>query len=343
VGSSTFYFGFNWRDPLVGSEGKDAAGRERARLLRQAVSVALDTEEFISIFLNGRGIPAMQPIPPGIFGAHEGEAGINSVVYEWRDGKAQRRGISEAKRLLALAGWPNGRDARTGAPLTLNFDTTDSGMGDKSRVDWLAKQFRALGVQFVVRATDWNRFQDKLIQGNTQIFLLGWNADYPDPENLLFLLYGPQGKAGGQGNNSVNYVNAEYDRLFDRMKVMPDGPARQAVIDRMVEILRHDAPWVFWFHPKAYSLQHGWLKNRKPGDIVRNGLKYQRVDVNAREAARADWNQPTRWPLVAMALLLAALAAPAMLSWRRRERAIARAERPSTRKPGEAPDEGGSA
>jgi ABC-type transport system substrate-binding protein len=318
------------RDPLVGGAGADAAGRERARLLRQAISVVLDAEEFISIFLNGRGIPAMQPIPPGVFGAHDGEAGINPVVYEWRDGKPQRRGVAEAKRLLAKAGWPNGRDARTGEPLILNFDTTDTGMGDRSRVDWLAKQFRALGVQFVVRATDWNRFQDKLIKGNAQIFLLGWNADYPDPENLLFLLHGPQGKANGQGNNSANYVNAEYDRLFDRMKVMPDGPERQRVIDRMVEILRHDAPWVFWFHPKTYSLQHGWVKNRKPGDIVRNGLKYQRVDVDVREAARTSWNQPTRWPLAAVALLLVALATPAAHAWRRRERAAAHVERDKT-------------
>ena len=343
VGSSTFYLGFNMRDPLVGATGKDAAGQERARLLRQAVSVALDTEEFISIFLNGRGIPAMQPIPPGIFGAHEGEAGINPVVYEWRDGRAERRGIAEARRLLAQAGWPNGRDARTGEPLIVHFDSTATGMGDKARVDWLTKQFRALGVQFVVRTTDWNRFQDKLIQGNTQMFLLGWNADYPDPENLLFLLYGPQGKAGGQGNNSVNYENARYDRLFERMKVMPDGPERQAVIDQMVKILQHDAPWIFWFHPKTYSLQHGWVKNRKPGDIVRNGLKYQRVDVDARETAREQWNQPARWPLVAAALLLAALAAPAVRLWRRHERAVAHGGLLENGKPDKAPEEGGSA
>ncbi|MDR2259883.1 MAG: ABC transporter substrate-binding protein [Azoarcus sp.] len=335
VSPSIFYLGFNMRDPLVGAAGADAAGRERARLLRQAISVALDVEEFISIFLNGRGVPAMQPIPPGIFGARKGEAGINPVVYAWRDGKPRRHGIDKAKRLLAEAGWPDGRDARTGEPLIIHLDSTAGGMGDKAIADWLAKQFRALGVQFVVRATDWNRFQDKILQGNAQLFFLGWNADYPDPENLLFLLYGPQAKTGGQGNNSVNYVNADYDRLFEQMKVMADGPERQAIIDRMAAILRHDAPWVFWYHPKAYSLQHGWMKNRKPGMIVRDTLKYQRIDVDAREAARTRWNQPVRWPLAAAALLLAAFIAPALRFWRRRERATARAA--------DAPGKGGSA
>nr|MDR1854949.1 ABC transporter substrate-binding protein [Azoarcus sp.] len=324
VAPSTFYLGFNMRDPLVGAQDAAPAQRERARLLRQAISVALDVEEYISIFLNGRGVPAMQPISPGIFGAREGEAGINPVVYEWRDGRAQRRGMVEAKRLLAEAGWPNGRDAKTGEPLIVNLDSTSEGMGSKATVDWLAKQFRALGVQFVVRSTDWNRFQDKILQGNAQLFFMGWNADYPDPENLLFLLYGPQAKAGTQGNNSANYVNPEYDRLFDRMKVMPDGAARQQIIDRMVNILRHDAPWVFWLHPKAYSLQHGWVKNRKPGAMVRNGLKYQRIDVAAREQARREWNRPVRWPLVLAAVALVIFVFPAIRFWRRHESATAR-------------------
>lgn len=323
ISPSIFYLGFNMRDPLVGAGGADAAARESARRLRQALSVALDVEEYISIFLNGRGIPAMQPIPPGIFGAREGRAGINPVVYGWRDGKPQRRGLGEAKKLLAEAGWPDGRNARTGEPLLVYFDTTATGMGDKAVVDWLAKQFRALGVQFVVRATDWNRFQEKILQGNAQIFFMGWNADYPDPENLFFLLHGPQGKAGNQGNNAANYVNAEYDRLFERMKILPDGPERQTVIDRMADILRHDAPWIFWHHPKAYSLQHGWLKNRKPGVIVRNGLKYQRIDPAARENARMEWNRPMRWPLAALAALLAIFIFPAARFWRRHERATA--------------------
>jgi len=322
VSPSIFYMGFNMLDPLVGG-GDTAAGRERARKLRQAISVALDMEEFVSIFQNGRGVSAMHPIPPGLFGAREGEAGINPVVYEWRDGRPVRRGFERARQLLAEAGYPNGRDARTGEPLIINLDTTPTGLGDKSRSDWLAKQFRELGVQFVVRPTDWNRFQDKMRLGNGQLFFFGWNADYPDPENMLFLLYGPQGKVKYQGQNASNYQNPEYDRLFERMKSMPDGPQRQAIIDRMIAILQYDSPWLFGFHPKTYSLQHGWVYNRKPGNIARNGLKYQRIDLAQREAARAEWNRPVLWPIALFGLLAAVLIMPAALHWRRRERATA--------------------
>jgi ABC-type transport system substrate-binding protein len=323
VSPSVFYLGFNMLDPVVGGGGDTAAGRERARKLRQAISIALEMEEFVSIFLNGRGVTAMHPIPPGIYGAREGEAGINPVVYEWRDGQPVRRGLDAARRLLAEAGYPDGRDAETGAPLIVNLDTTAGGLGDKARSDWLAKQFRALGVQFVVRTTDYNRFQDKIRDGNAQLFFFGWNADYPDPENMLFLLHGPQGKVKYNGQNASNYQNDEYDRLFERMKTMPDGPERQALIDRMVAILQHDAPWLFGFYPKAYSLQHGWVANRKPGDMVRNTLKYQRVDIARREALRAEWNQPVAWPLVGVGLLLMAMVAPALVHYRRRERATA--------------------
>ena len=203
----------------------------------------------------------------------------------------------------------------------VNLDTTGSGMGDKSTVDWLSKQFRKLDVQLVVRATDYNRFQDKIRKGNAQLFYWGWNADYPDPENFLFLLYGAQGKVKSQGENAANYENAEYDRLFERMKAMPDGPERQAIIERMLGILQHDAPWVWGLYEKAYTLQHGWLLNRKPGKIIRNSLKYQRIDVAERQRLRAEWNRPVVWPLILVGLLGAVVVAPAVIHYRRRERA----------------------
>ena len=103
---------------------------------------------------------------------------------------------------------------KTGQPLVLYFDTAATGPDAKSRLDWLIKQFHKLDIQLVMRATDYNRFQDKMSKGNAQIFEWGWNADYPDPENFLFLLYGPNAKAGKDGENAANYENPEFDALF---------------------------------------------------------------------------------------------------------------------------------
>jgi oligopeptide transport system substrate-binding protein len=291
VATSTMYTGFNWLDPVVGGDS------ERARKLRQAIAIAVDFEEFISIFANGRGIAAQSPIPPGIFGYREGEAGINHEVYDWVEGAPKRKPIETAKRLLAEAGYPNGVDAQTRQPLVIYLDTTANGVGDKSRLDWLRKQFDKINVQLVARTTDYNRFQDKIRRGDTQMFYFGWNADYPDPENFLFLLNGAQAKVSNGGENAANYDNPEYDKLFEQMKNMENNPTRQAIIDRMLEIVRHDSPWLWGYHPKNYVLRHGWLSNVKANVMANNKLKYWSVDAKRRDALRRDWNQPKRWPL----------------------------------------------
>ncbi len=326
VETSSRYMAFNWLDPVVGGLGATEAERTRARKLRQAISIAIDWEEFVSIFANGRGIPGQGPIPPGIFGYRDGREGVNPLVYEWEDGRARRRSIETARALLAEAGYPDGRDAVTGKPLVLYLDTTDRGPGDKPRFDWLRRQFAKLNVQLEIRGTDYNRFQEKVRKGAAQIFIWGWNADYPDPENFLFLFVSSQSRAKFQGENAANYANPEYDRLFDQVKHMENGPQRQALIDRMVDILREDAPWSFGYHPKAYGLLHDWMGNAKPNHMARNDLKYKTIDAALREQRRAEWNRPVIWPLAAALLVLALTALPAVVTWRRRERAAARAE-----------------
>jgi len=318
VALSTFYMGFNMLDPVVGGAS------ERARKLRQAISIAVDYEEFISIFQNGRGIPAQSPLPPGIFGYRAGKDGVNTVVYAWNGREARRKPVEAAKKLMAEAGYPDGIDARTGAPLVLYFDATSRSSEDKSMFDWFKNQFAKINIQLEVRQTDYNRFQDKIRKGNAQIFEWGWHADYPDPENFLFLLVSAQSKVKYQGENAANYSNPEYDRLFERMKNMPNSPARQAIIDRMVEILRIDAPWLFGFHPKDYVLYHSWLSNIKASEIAYNTDKFHRVDARLREQKRREWNRPVWWPIALGAVLLAACALPAFVTWRRRERGSAR-------------------
>ena len=316
--TSIGYVAFNWDDPVVGGPG------ERARKLRQALSIAFDVEEQINIFANGRAIPAQGPVAPGIFGYREGREGINPVVYDWVEGKPQRKPIEAARKLLAEAGYPDGRDAKTGQPLVLYLDTVARGPGDKAAFDWYRRQFEKLNVQLEIRSTDWNRFQEKIRKGATQIFRLGWNADYPDPENFLFLLYGPQSRAKNQGENAANYANPEYDALFEKMKNMPNSAERQRIIDRMVGIARRDAPWIWGSHGKEYSLRHAWLANDKPNNMARNNIKYLRVDTEKRAALRAQWNKPIVWPIGLILLALIASAVPAVMSYRRRERMAAR-------------------
>ncbi len=317
VAASLWYVGFNMLDPVVGGLGED---RQK---LRQALSIAFDYDEFISIFLNGRGIPAQGPIPPGLFGYVEGVDGLNPYVYENRGGQVQRRSIETARKLLAEAGYPNGRNAKTGEPLVLYFDTMASGPDAKSRLDWMKKQLDKLNVQLVVRGTDYNRFQDKIRKGNAQLFEWGWNADYPDPENFLFLLYGPHKKVGTGGENAANYDNPEFNRLFERMKDMDNGPERQQVIDRMLEIVRRDAPWIFAYYPKSFGLRHGWVMNVKPNLMANNTLKYRRIDPELRQARRHAWNQPVLWPIGLLLAALALVIAPAVIAWRRHERKLA--------------------
>ena len=321
LATTSYYLSFNWLDPVVG--GTDPNTAERARKLRQALSIAVDFEEFISIFLNGRAIAAQGPIPPGIFGFKEGRESINPLVYEWKDHGPKRKSIDAARKLLAEAGYPGGRDARTGEPLVLYLDTTDRGPGDKARLDWYRKQFANLDVQLEIRTTDWNRFQEKIRKGNTQMFFLGWNADYPDPENFLFLLYGPNSAAKSDGENKANYANPAFDALFEQMKNMDNGPERQAVMDQINLLLHQDAPWMWGFHPKSFGLSHAWMKNGKPNQMANNGLKYQRLDTVLRAQQRAAWNHPVVWPFVLLVIVLALLAWLGVRAWQRSEAAVA--------------------
>jgi ABC-type transport system substrate-binding protein len=309
--------GFNMLDPVIGGDGM------RARKLRQALSIAVDYEENISIFANGRGIAAQSPLPPGIFGYREGEAGMNPQVYRWVNGKRQRRSIDEAKALMAEANYRDGIDGVTGKPLVLYFDSASTGPDAKARLNWMRKQFERVGIQLVVRATDYNRFQEKMLKGGAQIFQWGWNADYPDPENFLFMLYGPNAKVSHGGENASNYSNADYDALFERMKNMDNGFDRQKIIDKMLALVQYDAPWIWGYHPQSFSLHHDWYKNVKPNLMANNTLKYKRINVQDRTAYQSRWNRPVVWPLFALLAVVVVSVIPAVVTYRRRMRKAA--------------------
>lgn len=324
VDMTTWYIGFNMLDPVVG-RGDSPAQAVKNRKLRQALSIAVDWEEgYGRVFLYKAGEAAHGPLPAGMFGSRHGTIeGHNPVTHKVVGGRVVRRSVDEARKLLAEAGYPDGRDVSSGRPLVLNFDFQRSPTPElKAELDWTAKQFAKLGVQLEVRATDFNQYLEKVLKGKHQVFFGGWVADYPDAENFFFLLYGPNSKSKQEGENIANYENADYDRHFKRLQLLEDGPQKQALIDEMVTILRLDAPWMFGYHPFAAGAYAPWVYNGKPG-IMRDMVPYHRIDAVRRAQLQAEWNRPVWWPLPVLILALFGLLALGWRSYRQRERAVA--------------------
>ncbi len=324
---TSWIIGFNMLDPTIG-QGSTPDQQLRNRKLRQAISIAIDWEEFSRVFPRKGGEAAMSPLPKGIFGSRFGTPeGNDPVTHTVVNRESVRRPIADAKKLLVEAGYPNGRDAKTGRPLVINYDfyalpTPEN----KAETDWVVRQFAKIDIQLEVRATDNNQFQDKVRKGNYQVFWLGWNADYPDAENFLFLLYGPNGKTKFDGENTSNYSNPVYDKLFAQMKLLDDGPQKQAVIDQLVTILQNDAPWSFGYFPYSSAAVQHWVYNSKPAILVRDQGRYLRLDPAERVQRLAAWNQQVWWPVWIAVAAGVVLVLMGVRTFRRRERINARGE-----------------
>jgi ABC-type transport system substrate-binding protein len=283
VEADVSYVGFNMADPLVGANKK----------LRQAMSLAYNTEWRIQNLMNGRAVSAQGPLPPGIFGYDP----------EFRNPYKQHD-AEKARQLLAEAGYPGGIGPE-GRRLTINYDIGDAGPEAVQAAQAFVRDMSKVGIDARIRTHTWNEFLEEIDKGSLQVFRLAWTMDYPDPENFLQLFYGPN-KAPGP--NNTLYDNSEYNALYQRMKAMQDTPERLAIIRRMVEIVVEDAVWIPDVHYVSYILRHQWSRNSKPHGITGGYLKYQDVDVELRDRLRRQWNRPNYG---ALAVLIAAFAVPA--------------------------------
>ena len=299
VTPGVYYLGFNMDDPVVGrSDG------ERSRKLRQAMSLVIDTEEFTRIFTNGRGIPAQSPIPPGLYG----------YDAEYRN-PYREVDFERARELLREAGYPEGIDPTTGKPLHLTFDTGDTSARDRIRYLFFVEAWRKLGLDVEIAATNYNQFQEKVQKGAYQIFFWGWIADYPDPENFMFLLWGPMARSASQGPNSANFSNPHYDALFLEMRNRSNDAKRLELIREMRVILEHERPWIEMFHPESYGLYQPWVRNVKPLGMSFFTLKYRDIDVEQRAELREAWNRPVVWPAYALAVIAVLLVVPGIVTF----------------------------
>ena len=247
-------------------------------------------------------------------------AGINPYVYRWDGHASKRRSIKDAIALMKAAGYPGGRDPKTRHALILHYDVaTTGGPDDKAQLDWMRKQFARLGIELNIRGTLYNRFQEKMRTGNAQIFKWAWSADYPDPENFLFLFYGTHGQVKYGGENASNYTNKRYDKLFDLMKNRGNDATRERLIRKMVDLLRYDAPWIWGYHSETLMLSQQWTSPIKPNTMSYNTLKYQDIDVSKRAELRQRWNKPILWPILILLGLIFLSFLPFLLSYRKKQ------------------------
>ena len=173
-------------------------------------------------------------------------------------------------------------------------------------------------------------------EGSYQIFRWGWVADYPDPENFLFLLYGPMGRVHHNGPNSANFDHPRYNYLFERMKSLKNEESaevemvdedtgetrtvtlsRREIIDRMVRLLQEEGPWIPVGHSESYAIVHDWYQGIKPPPIACCAMKYRQLDPATRGASVAAWNEPILWPAGLVVLLLAAVVVPGVRTYLR--------------------------
>ena len=301
VEPTVFYLGFNMNDPVVG-----APAGERGRLLRQAMSLAIDSREYARVFMNGRGVPAQSPLPPGIFGYDE------SYRNPFREPDLER-----ARALMREAGYPDGIDPATGRPLRLSYDAQDTSSRGMLAALFFTGAWKRLGLDVEIAATDYNQFQAKMRRGAYQIFEWGWIADYPDPENFLFLLWGPMSASDGGGPNWANFANPRYDELFLEMKDRPNDARRASLIREMREVLERERPWIELIHREAYTLYQPWLRNVKPPGLATPTAKYIDLDAGQRVQLRRERNEPILWPAWALAAAFVLLLAPAVRTWLR--------------------------
>jgi len=249
------YVGFNLNDPAVGQH----------KAWRQAMALALNIEEVIELFYNGRAIRAQSPIPPGLFGY---DASFKSPYGKFD--------LDAAKKRLAEAGFAGGK----GIP-ELEYLTV-SGSDTRQRGEHFAQCMAAIGIRIKVVTCTWPEFLDRLKKQQFQIVGAAWAADYPDPENFLQLLYGPN---SSPGENCTSFRNQAFDSLFTQMAVLSDSPERLEIIRKMQTIVAEETPWIPQVHRVQLSLTWPWLQNFKPNDPLRTPFKYYRIDAKQRAEA----------------------------------------------------------
>ena len=215
--------------------GGDQTAFKDARV-RKAFSMAIDRDAIIKSVLRGMAVPAYGMLPPGF-----------PCAQPDRLRGAQPYNPAEARKLLAEAGYPDGKgfpkydlDLRAASP-------TIEAAGEA--IQAMIKQ--NLGVDVGVQNLERKLFMDRLNKYDLPLVLIPWEYDYADASNFMNIY-----KTGGRHP----WSNAAYDKLVDQANSTMDTVQRCVMYRRAEDTLVRDPGAVFLWHPTVVQLWKPWVK-----------------------------------------------------------------------------------
>ena len=221
VAATTAYLGFDNADKPF----NDVRARE-------AFAYALNRRQYIDQVDNGAATPAGQFLYPGL-------QGYQTVFQQSYD-------PARARRLLAQAGYPDGR----GFP-TLQLRYVSDNAASEQRATFWAQQFKQLlNVTIQPTPTDAAQIQSLLEQRSPdlKIYINSWFQDYPHPQDWLSLVFGNNSPNGPRGWN-----DAHFNALVNKADALPLGEATP-LYQQASAYLARQAPVAFFLHGENLDL-----------------------------------------------------------------------------------------
>jgi ABC-type transport system substrate-binding protein len=260
----TLYY-FNMEDPTVGGYSADKVA------LRRAIRLAIDVTREINGVRRGQAIPAQSMVAPGTFGYDPNYKTENSDYN-----------VPRAKALLDMYGYVdrNGdgwRDMPDGSPLVIQYATSPDSLQRQFDELW-KRNMDAIGVRVEFKPAQWPENLKAARAGQLMVWQLGYTASTPDVQDAMQLLYGP----GAGGQNLGRFRNERFDAIYDRMRSMPDGPERLALLDEANRIVTALAPHKYNVHRIVTDLAQPWIVGYRRPVFVSRFWQYLDVDESRR-------------------------------------------------------------
>ncbi len=234
-----------------------ARGPLKDKRVRQALNHAVDVKTILDKLIGGRGHLAAGVIPPTLGGTDSTRA---PYAYD----------PAVAKRLLAAAGYPKGFDIELWLPQDPAF----------ARVaESIQSYLAAVGVRAKIVQRESATAREASRNGQADMIVKDWYADYPDAENFLYPLL--HGANRGVGGNVSFYENPEFDRIVSAARTEQDEAKRTGMYRRADSLAFADAPMIYlFFYNELYAVQP-WVKGFLAPTIF-NGQPFTDVTITKR-------------------------------------------------------------